>query len=211
MSTSILDDYAREYLEKILAILDIDAQVSREDVDDTTTCYRIECKSDDARVLIGRNGQTLEALQFVVRQMVKSSSLERDHFIIDVLDYRSRRRRTLEEQAKKGAVEVLNGECDSFPLPPMSAYDRRLVHNYLQEEFPELASESDGEGQERHIVISYKGEEGESQPKKASSNKSKARIMSEEDEAYADELGPEDDDENYDEDEEGEDAEDGDK
>lgn len=60
MSTSILDDYAREYLEKILAILDIDAQVSREDVDDTTTCYRIECKSDDARVLIGRNGQTLE-------------------------------------------------------------------------------------------------------------------------------------------------------
>lgn len=154
---STLDDNAKNYLEKILAILDIDASVLKEEIDDTTACYRIECKSDDARMLIGRNGQTLENLQFVVRQMVKSSSLEREYFIVDVLDYRSRRRRTLEEQAKQGAVAVLNGDTEHFPLMPMSAYDRRLVHNYLQENFPELASESEGEGQDRHIVISFKG------------------------------------------------------
>ncbi|MBN8662316.1 MAG: KH domain-containing protein [Candidatus Obscuribacter phosphatis] len=162
MNLSQFDDNAKSYLEKILAILDIEAEVLQEDVDDTTTCYRIECKSDDARILIGKNGQTLESLQFVVRQMVKSKTLDRSHFIVDVCDYRGRRRRTLEEQAKKGAVAVLNGDSERFPLMPMTAYDRRLVHNYLQENFPDLASESEGEGEGRHIVISFKGlEDGE--------------------------------------------------
>ena len=157
MNLSQFDDNAKSYLEKILAILDIEAEVVQEEVDDTTTCYRIDCKSDDARILIGKNGQTLESLQFVVRQMVKSKTMDRSHFIVDVCDYRGRRRRTLEEQAKKGAVSVLNGDSEHFPLVPMSAYDRRLVHNYLQENFPDLASESEGEGEERHIVISFKG------------------------------------------------------
>ncbi|MBX9691429.1 MAG: hypothetical protein K2Z81_03525, partial [Cyanobacteria bacterium] len=83
--------------------------------------------------------------------------------IIDVLDYRSRRKRTLEEQAKRGAVAVLNGDSERFDLEAMNPYERRLVHNYLQEHFPELSSDSEGEGAERHIVISYKGleEDGE--------------------------------------------------
>ena len=72
MNLSQFEDTAKDYLEKILAILDIEAAVVQEDVDDSTTCYRIDCKSDDARILIGKNGQTLESLQFVVRQMVKS-------------------------------------------------------------------------------------------------------------------------------------------
>lgn len=157
MNLSQFDDNAKSYLEKILAILDIEATVLEEEVDDTTVCYRIDCKSDDARILIGKNGQTLESLQFVVRQMVKSKTLDKSHFIVDVLDYRGRRRRTLEDTAKRGAVAVLNGDSEHFPLIAMSAYDRRLVHNYLQENFPELASESEGEGEERHIVISFKG------------------------------------------------------
>lgn len=161
MNSSQFDDNARTFLEKILAILDIEAVVIEEGIDDTTTCYRIDCKPDDARMLIGRNGQTLEALQFVVRQMIKSNAIEQNHFIVDVLDYRGRRRRTLEENAKRGAVAVLNGEQERFPLMPTSAYDRRLVHNYLQENFPELESGSEGEGEERHIVISFKGLDGE--------------------------------------------------
>jgi spoIIIJ-associated protein len=152
------EEGARIYLEKILAILDIEAQVVPEDLDETTVCYRIECKTDDARMLIGRNGQTLEALQFVVRQMCKGTGSEHGPFIIDVLDYRSRRRRNLEDQAKKAAVAVLNGDSERYALPPMSPYERRLVHQYLQEHFADLASESEGEGPDRHIVISYRGE-----------------------------------------------------
>lgn len=152
-----LQENARSYLEKILAILDIEASVNQEEIDETTVCYRIECKPDDARVLIGRNGQTLEALQFIVRQMCKSQQTDQGPFVIDILDYRSRRKRTLEEQAKKGAVAVLNGDTEKFALQPMSPYERRLVHQYLQENFADLASESEAEGADRHIVISFKG------------------------------------------------------
>ena len=153
----ISDDNARGYLEKILAILDIEASVMQEEVDDTTICYRIECKPDDARVLIGRNGATLEALQFVVRQMCKSQSSDQGPFVVDILDYRSRRKRSLEELAKRGAVAVLNGDTERHALLAMSPYERRIVHQYLQENFADLASESEGEGPDRHIVISFKG------------------------------------------------------
>jgi spoIIIJ-associated protein len=152
------EEGARIYLEKILAILDIEARVVPEDLDESTICYRIECKTDDARMLIGRNGQTLEALQFVVRQMCKGTGSEHGPFVVDVLDYRSRRRRNLEDSAKKAAVAVLNGDSERYALPPMSPYERRLVHQYLQEHFADLASESEGEGPDRHIVISYRGE-----------------------------------------------------
>ncbi|MBA3992251.1 MAG: RNA-binding protein [Cyanobacteria bacterium DS2.3.42] len=189
-----LDDNARSYLEKILAILDIEASVSAEDIDETTTCFRIECRPDDARLLIGRNGQTLEALQFIVRQMCKSAMADQGPFVVDVLDYRSRRRRNLEDNAKRAAVEVLNGEQERIALPPMSPYERRIVHKYLQENFEELASESEGEGQDRHIVITYRGIPEEGAPKKKSSNGKHAVVedsdddFTVEDEAYADEV-----------------------
>lgn len=150
-------DGARSYLEKILAILDIEAQVTAEDLDETTICYRIDCKTDDARMLIGKNGQTLEALQFVVRQMCKSGASEQGPFVVDVLDYRARRRRSLEDQAKRAAVAVLNGDAEKYAMPPMSPYERRIVHQYLHEHFGDLASESEGEGPERHIVVSFRG------------------------------------------------------
>ncbi|MDR3615595.1 MAG: R3H domain-containing nucleic acid-binding protein [Candidatus Obscuribacterales bacterium] len=155
--SQIDEDNARSYLGKILAILDIEAGIVQEDIDEKTTCFRIECKADDARILIGRNGQTLESLQFIVRQMCRGSQSEQGPFIVDVLDYRSRRKRNLEDQAKKGAVAVLNGDTEKYSLLPMTAYERRIVHQYLQDNFADLASESEGMGPDRHIVISYRG------------------------------------------------------
>ncbi len=181
-----LDDNARSYLEKILAILDIEASVSAEDIDETTTCFRIECRPDDARLLIGRNGATLEALQFIVRQMCKSGQADQGPFVVDVLDYRMRRRRNLEDNAKRAAVEVLNGEQERVALPPMSPYERRIVHKYLQENFEELASESEGEGQDRHIVITYRGMPEEGSKKKKGSN-GKRNVEAEDDEYAAEE------------------------
>jgi spoIIIJ-associated protein len=158
MSIITEDDNARTYLEKMLAILDIDAQVFEEDIDESTTCLRIDCKASDAKLLIGRKGQTLEALQFLLRQMCRGPNrLEQPHFMLDVLNYRARRREQILDQAKEGAVAVLNGEAEEFDLQPMSAFERRTVHKYLQEHFPELSSDSRGQGEDRHIVISYVG------------------------------------------------------
>jgi spoIIIJ-associated protein len=157
MSNSIFVDNAKSYLEKMLAILDLEATVLEEELDENTTCYRIDCKPDDARILIGRNGQTLEALQFVVRQMCRNSGSEQKPFLIDILDYRSRRQRSLEGQGKRAAVAVLNGESEHIALPPMNAYERRAMHQYLQDNFPDLVTQSQGEGSDRHIVVSFKG------------------------------------------------------
>jgi spoIIIJ-associated protein len=102
--------------------------------------------------------------------MCKGAEREEEHFVLDVLDYRERRKEAIIDRAKKGAVAVLNGEYEEYALPPMSAFERRIVHNYLHEEFPELASASAGEGAERHIVVSYLGEpeaETESAPKES--------------------------------------------
>jgi len=151
------EDTARTYLEKMLAILDIEAVVHEENVDESTTCLRIDCKASDAKLLIGRKGQTLEALQFLLRQMCRGASPDQQHFMIDVLNYRQRRREQIMDQAKEGAVAVLNGETEEYELQPMSAFERRTVHKYLQEHFPELSSDSRGQGEARHIVISYVG------------------------------------------------------
>ncbi len=152
------DENARSYLEKMLAILDIDAVIHEEDIDESTRCYRIDCKPSDAKLLIGKKGQTLEALQFLLRQMCKGTRIEQTHFLLDVANYRQRRRETIVEQAKEGAVAVLNGESEEVELVSMSAFERRIVHKYLQEHFPELSSNSKGEDPERRIVISYVGE-----------------------------------------------------
>lgn len=166
---------AKTYLEKMLAIMEIEATVTESTVDESTVCYRIECKEDDAKLLIGRKGQTLEALQFLTRQMCKGSQGDEEHFVIDVLHYRERRQESIIDRTKRAAVAVLNGEFEEYALPPMSAFERRTVHNYLHEHFPDLASSSHGYGPDRHIVISYSGlpeQQGEEESEELIENES---------------------------------------
>lgn len=148
---------ARTHLAKMLQLIGIEATIEEQSIDQTTVCYRIDCKENDAKMLIGRKGATLEALQFILRQMCKGVPGDEEHFIVDVCDYRERRKEAIVDRAKKGAVAVLNGEYEDMALPPMTAFERRIVHNYLHENFPDLHSESYGQGEDRHIVISYGG------------------------------------------------------
>ncbi len=155
MNMNIFDENAKTFLEKILAILDIEASINEEELEDETVCYRIDCKRSDARWLIGRKGQTLEALQFIVRQMCKANNIEQRSFMVDILDYKSRRKENLEELAKTSAISVINGDAESVELMPMSPYERRIIHQFLSLNFPEVKSSSQGEGEDRRIVISY--------------------------------------------------------
>lgn len=155
--SEVTHENPKEHLEKILSILEIQATVSEKAVDESTTCYHIDCQDTDAKLLIGRKGQTLEALQFLLRQMCRTGLADEAHIVVDVMDYRTRREQSIIDRAKRGAVAVLNGEYEEYELQPMSAFERRLVHNYLQEHFPDMASASRGMGPNRHIVISYAG------------------------------------------------------
>ena len=95
--------------------------------------------------------------------MCKANGISQRSFIVDILDYKTRRKEILEELAKSSAISVINGDVESVELMPMSAYERRVIHQYLAANFPEVKSLSQGEGEDRRIVISYQVAEQEAE------------------------------------------------
>ncbi len=121
----------------------------RDDDEDGSLVFEIE--GQDAGLLIGRRGETLQALQFLVR-MVTSRQLGRKAFVvIDIEDYRERRLQMLRRLARRTAGRVASsGQEDS--LEPMSPAERRIVHMSLAGH-PDVRTESEGEGNQRRVVI----------------------------------------------------------
>ena len=110
-----------------------------------------DIEGEDAGLLIGRRGETLQALQFIV-SMIVSRQLGRKCYInIDVEGYRARRIDRLRSLARRIASNV-DESGQSIPLEPMSSYERRIVHIALADH-PRVVTESDGEGAGRRVVI----------------------------------------------------------
>ena len=114
---------------------------------------------DDAKALIGSHGDTVHAIDFLVKKIVeqrhakKESSEEEPHFLIDVNEYRSRQIRDLQAKALMMAERARSFQYD-VELNPMSAYERLIVHTTLQDA-PNVKTESQGEGRNRRVVIRY--------------------------------------------------------
>jgi spoIIIJ-associated protein len=109
---------------------------------------------DDLGILIGRRGETLRALQYLVRLMVSHRLKHWTNLVVDVEHYRVRRRRTLDTLANRVADEVVRSGR-SQALEPMPAYERRLVHISLRNH-PQVATQSVGEGEKRKVTIFLK-------------------------------------------------------
>jgi len=111
----------------------------------------IDVQGADAALLIGRRGETLRAMQFVVNLVVSSQSDEPSHVVVDVEGYRARRQQVLEALAQRTASRV---ESSNSPitLEPMSAADRRIIHMTLSTDNG-VSTESSGEGPERKVTI----------------------------------------------------------
>jgi spoIIIJ-associated protein len=107
--------------------------------------------ADDAGLLIGKRGHTLDALQELVKSHVQRETGERCLVIVDVEDYRKRRRSQVVRAAREAARKVQrSGRPES--LPPMSAYERKLVHDTVAE-LGGLETASEGEEPGRYVVI----------------------------------------------------------
>jgi spoIIIJ-associated protein len=119
------------------------------------TLYTIHTK--DSGVLIGSSGDTLHALNHVMKKLVEGTKDER-HFMVDVNGYHLKHIRALETQAKILAERARTFKYD-VEMSPMSAYDRLIVHASLTNE-PDVATESSGEGKLRHVVIKYAPQSG---------------------------------------------------
>lgn len=111
----------------------------------------LNVKGDDLGILIGRRGQTLAALQHIVRLIVAHQAKARVPIVIDVEGYKERRRGALQALALRVAEQV-KARGRSFALEPMPAYERRIIHLVLADH-PDVATESTGEGETRKVVI----------------------------------------------------------
>jgi spoIIIJ-associated protein len=110
---------------------------------------------DDLGILIGRRGETLRALQYLVRLMVSHRLKRWTNLVVDVESYLVRRRKTLEGLAHRVAKQVaLSGRTQA--LEPMPAYERRWVHIALRDH-PQVATKSVGEGEKRKVTIVPRG------------------------------------------------------
>ena len=119
-----------------------------------TTPIAVDIKGDDLGILIGRRGQTLACLQYIVRLIIGHQMDTWVPIIIDVEGYKQRRYEALRTLAGHMAEQVKTKKAP-FVLEPMSAYERRIIHLSLAEH-PDVITQSVGEGEARKVVISPK-------------------------------------------------------
>jgi spoIIIJ-associated protein len=148
---------AREALEGLLSRLGVEASVNLEEKPPFASgtgaadVITINVTGDDLGILIGRRGQTLAALQHMVRLMVAHRIKARVPIVIDVEGYKQRRYSALQALALRMAEQVRERK-KPFALEPMPAYERRIIHLTLADN-PDVTTESTGVGEVRKVVI----------------------------------------------------------
>jgi spoIIIJ-associated protein len=115
----------------------------------------IDVETDKSAVLIGKQGKTLEAFQFICNLAALRLGAEGTRVIIDTQDYRSRRERSLERMAAQVAERVRRSR-ESVLLEPLNPFERRIVHTAIARR-GDVATESEGDGLYKRIRISWKG------------------------------------------------------
>jgi spoIIIJ-associated protein len=140
---------AQELLERVVSALDVDARV---DVSESDEEVVVTVTGGDLGVLIGRHGQMIDALQYLANAMAhRSVGDERRRIVVDAAGYRARRSATLETLARRSA-EQASATGRRVELEPMSAVERRIVHEALKDD-PEVETASEGAEPNRYVVV----------------------------------------------------------
>lgn len=144
-------EVAADFLETLLDIADLDGDIDVDVEGDRAAVSIVD--SEDGRVprrLIGTNGAVLEALQELTRLAVQASTGERSRLMLDVAGHRAERRSALVEIART-AIEAAKSTGERVSLEPMTAFERKVVHDEVLT--AGLASESEGVEPRRYVVI----------------------------------------------------------
>lgn len=146
-------DVAADYLEELLDIADIDGDIDIEVRHGRTYISVVAEEGDSSGLhsLVGGDGAVLEALQELTRLAVLTATDNRSRLVLDITGYRKERGAELQIIAEQ-AVSKAKEDGQDVALRPMSAYERKIVHDAVAD--LGLVSESEGEGDERHIVVS---------------------------------------------------------
>lgn len=140
----------KKYLENILKSFDIEYQIEVRTVGGEEKIHYV-IESPENPLLIGSKGKTLEALTLLLKNKIASYTKEKNIITLDIGSYRENRERQLEILATKTAKEVAKTKID-VKLRPMNSFERRIIHEKLSE-WRDVYTESEGEGEERAIVI----------------------------------------------------------
>ena len=147
---------AKEVLAEILNLMGISAEVELrvgEKSDETV----VEIRTENSGLLIGRKGQTLEALQYLVSRIAgERGGMEGPHIVVDIENYRQRRRKGLEDMALR-LGEKAKRQRKTVTVDALSAADRRIIHAALQDD-PWVTTKSLGQGSYRRLLIIPEGD-----------------------------------------------------
>ena len=143
-----LIEYVKEYLKELLINMGLEVNFESKLRDET---IYIKIYSSNNPVLIGKGGNTLKALENIVKQKINTEWNIRPLICLDVENYREKQQRRLERLAKNVARDVVKTKVEVH-LENMNAYDRRIIHNVLSD-FKGVSTISEGEEPNRHIVI----------------------------------------------------------
>ena len=144
---AIAQDDALDFIDGLLEAMDVDGEVTAE-IRDRRVYVSVE--GQEAAILIGHHGQTLDAIQELLRSAVQRQVRARVWVTLDVQGYRERRREALRERAREMAARAVDeGEME---LEPMNAFERKIVHDAVGE-IAGVTSFSEGEEPYRRVVI----------------------------------------------------------
>ncbi len=138
---------AREFVERTAAAIGASVAVTVSERDGVVT---VVCTGADLGLLIGKHGQTIDAIQYLANAMARAEGDEHD-VIVDAAGYRARRTATLEAVAQQSARKVAESGT-AVELEPMTAVERKIVHEALKDD-PEVETTSEGSEPNRFVVI----------------------------------------------------------
>lgn len=144
-------NFIKEYLKNLTTNMGLDVTFESKIREKQIT---IKMYSDNNNILIGRNGQTLQALTTIVKQVVYNEIKQYPYLILDVENYKEKQVKHLERLAKNIAREVAHTK-NEVALENMNSYERRIIHNVLTDN-KKVFTISEGEEPNRHVVIKPK-------------------------------------------------------
>ena len=147
----IIAEKGKEFLEKMFAQMGLIVMIEKMFTAEKIT---FQVHGEDLGILIGKHGQTLDAIQYLTNLVAHKEVSGHCHIVVDVENYRARREETLINLAKRLAAKVKRNR-QKVSLEPMNAFERKIIHTALHDD-KNILTESAGDEPFRHIVISYK-------------------------------------------------------
>ncbi|MDQ3672316.1 MAG: protein jag [Actinomycetota bacterium] len=138
---------ARDFVRRIAAAIGASVTVSASEREGMVT---VTCAGEDLGLLIGKHGQTIDAIQYLANAVARSEGVEHE-IVVDAAGYRARRNASLEAVANRSARQASTTR-NAVELDPMTPVERKIIHEALKDD-PEVETQSEGSEPNRYVVV----------------------------------------------------------